>query len=202
MFPITTLRSIVAVAVAAILLGTIPLAAIQGDQKASAAFASAERKIQWIGENGASDHPAHRPTVLTATEWNAYLNEGGVKLPEGVSSVHLTSQPAVVHGDAEVDFDRLTSNRTRNNPLLQLFTGKHHVTVTAQASAANGVGTVRVDSVEFDGVEIPRIALEYFCNRYLRPKYGNAISTDATFPLRARIDAATLGADQVTITQR
>jgi hypothetical protein len=173
-----------------------------GDQRQSSAFANAERKIQWISENGRSEHPSNRPTVLTAAEWNAYLNEGGVKLPEGVTRVNLTSDPAVVHGDAEVDFDRLTSNRTRNNPFLQLFTGKHHVTATAQAAAVNGVGTVRVQSVEFDGVKIPEIALEYFCNRYLRPKYGNAVGMDSRFPLHSRIDTAILGKDQVTITQR
>jgi hypothetical protein len=123
-------------------------------------------------------------------------------LPEGVSNIRLSSQPAVVHGDAEVNFDRLTSNRTRSNPFLSLFTGKHHVTVTAQAAAANGVGMVRVESVEFDGVEVPRIALEYFSNRYLRPKYGNAIGLDSTFRLHSRIETAILGTDQVSITQR
>jgi len=178
------------------------LATTYGEQRRSASFASAERKIGWIGENGHSEHPSNRPTVLTADEWNAYLNEGGVQLPEGVTRVQLTSDPAVVHGDAEVDFDRLTSNRTRNNPLLQLFTGKHHVTATAQAAAVNGVGTVRVQSVEFDGVKIPEMALEYFCNRYLKPKYGNAVGIDSHFALHSHIDTAILGKDQVTITQR
>jgi hypothetical protein len=125
-----------------------------------------------------------------------------VNLPEGVSNIRITSQPAVVNGDAEVDFDRLTASRTRNNPLLALFTGKHHVSVIAQAAAVGGVATVHVQSVAFDGVGIPRIALEYFAGRYLRPKYGNAIGMDSTFRLRSRIDTAILGSDQVTITQR
>lgn len=180
---------------------TFLLATTYGHRQ-SATFAGAERKIDWIAENGRSGHPSTRPTVLTSAEWNAYLNEGGVTLPEGVSSVHLTTDPAVVHGDAEVDFDQLTANRTRKNPLLQLFTGKHHVTVTAQAAASNGIGTVRVESVQFDGLEIPRMALEYFCNRYLRPKYGNAYGMDSTFRLHSHIDTAILGADKVTITQR
>ena len=184
------------------LLSSMLLAAPRGQVDHSQAFASAERKIEWIGENGHSTTPSKRSTVLTAAEWNAYLNEGGVKLPEGVSNVHLSSKPAVIHGDAEVDFDRLTANRTRNNPLLSLFTGKHHVTATAQAAAANGIGTVRVDSVEFDGVQVPPFAVEYFCNRYLRPKYGNAIGVDSTFRLHSHIDTAILGNNQVTITQR
>jgi hypothetical protein len=184
-----------------LIFATLLLAAY-GQEAKSPAFLSAQHKFAWIGENSRSEHPSTRPTVLTAAEWNAYLNEGGVKMPDGVTSVHITTQPARVYGDAEVDFDRLTANRTRNNPLLQLFTGKHHVTATAQASASNGIGTVHVESVQFDGVEIPRIALEYFAARYLRPKYANAVGMDSTFPLKSHIDSATIGPNQVTITQR
>jgi hypothetical protein len=188
--------------IAAVLLGALLLGYSYGEEKHSSAYVGAERKIKWIRDNAGSPHPSTKPTVLTSAEWNAYLNEGGVKLPEGVSHVRLSSQPAVVHGDAEVDFDRLTSNRTRSNPFLSLFTGKHHVTATAQAAASNGIGTVRVESVEFDGVEVPRIALEYFSNRYLRPKFGNAVGMDSTFRLHSRIDTAILGTDQISISQR
>lgn len=168
----------------------------------SPAFASAERKIAWLGENGRAAQPSTRPTVLTAEEWNAYLNEGGVKLPEGLSNLRISSQPGAAQGNAEIDFDRLTANRTRGNPLLGLFTGKHHVTVNAQLSATNGIGTVHVESVTFDGVVVPRFALEYFAGRFLRPKYGNAVGLDPTFHLPSRIDTAIVGSDQLTITQR
>jgi hypothetical protein len=184
-----------------VLFVTLLLAA-HGQQAKSSALESAERKITWIGENGRSEHPSPRPTVLTAAEWNAYINQGGVKLPDGVTSIRLATSPAIIHGDAEVDFDSLTANRTRNNPLLQLFTGKHHVTASAHASASHGIATIQVDTVAFDGVEIPRIALEYFAGKYLRPKYGNAIGMDSVFHLKNRIDSAILGTDQVTITQR
>lgn len=186
---------------APILLATLLLAAF-GQAAKSSAYLSAERKLAFIAENGRREHPSTSPTVLTAAEWNAYLNEGGVRMPPGVTSIRLTTQPAVIHGDAEVDFDSLTANHTRNNPLLQLFTGKHHVTASAHASAVHGVATVQVDTVQFDGVDIPRFALEYFAAKFLRPKYGNAIGMDSTFPLKNRIDTAILGTDQVTITQR
>jgi hypothetical protein len=172
------------------------------DAAPSRAFASADRKIHFIGENGRSQHPSTAPTVLTAEEWNAYLNQGGVKLPDGLSNIKISSEPAVVHGDAEVDFDKLTAGRTRSNPLLALFTGKHHVTGVAQAAAVNGIATIRVQSVAFDGVEVPTFALEYFANKYLKPKYGNAVGMDSTFPLKNRIDTAILGEDRVTITQK
>jgi hypothetical protein len=183
-------------------LGTHLLAASQAQQAHSTAYDSAAGKIAWLAENAHSSNPSTRPTTLTASEWNAYLNEGAAKLPAGLSNIRISSQPEVVHGDAEVDFDRLTSNRTRANPFLALFTGKHHVAVTAHVVIADAIGTVRVDSVQFDGVEVPRIALEYFANRYLQPKYGKAVGMDATIPLRAHIASVTVGADQVTITQR
>jgi hypothetical protein len=184
------------------LLGSVLLAAASGQQAGAAGFAGAAKKFAWLTENGRSANPSTRPTVLTADEWNAYLNEGGVKLPEGVTAVRITSEPGMAHADAEVDFDRLTANRTRSNPLLGLFTGKHHVTATARLAAANGMGTVEVESVQFDGVEIPRFALEYFAGRYLRPKYGSAIGMDSTFALHHRIDTVVVGANQATITQR
>ena len=174
-----------------LLLATLLPASSGAQQAHSAAFESARRKFEWIAQNGESAAPSPSPTVLTAGEWNAYLNEGGVKLPEGISN-----------GRAEIDFDRLTANRTRGNPLLYLFTGKHQVTVNARTEAADGIATLHVNFVAFDGVEIPRLALEYFATRYLRPRYGNAVGLDSTFPLHNRIDTAIVSTDQVTITQR
>jgi hypothetical protein len=191
-------RSIV---VAPLALCILLLAASFAQYAHSRVFASADRKIAWLRENGRSEYPASKPTVLTAEEWNAYLNQGGVKLPEGLSNIRISSQPTIAHGEADVDFDRLTANRSRSNPFLTLFTGKHHVTVTAQLAAARGTGAVRVESFMLDGVEVPRIALEYFADRFLRPKYGSAVGLDSTFHLPARIDSASLGTDQVTISQ-
>jgi hypothetical protein len=166
------------------------------------AYESAERKFAWIGENGRSAVPNPQPTVLASEEWNAYLNEGGVNLPEGVTAVHIHTRPSVIQGEAEVDFDRLTANRTRSNPLLQLFTGKHHVLVLAHGSAIRGVATIQVDHVTFDGVEIPRFALDYFAQRYLRPHYGSAVGLDSVFRLKNRMYTVVVGDEQATITQR
>ena len=168
----------------------------------SEAGASAARKIAYIGANGRSIKPSTTPTVLTAAEWNAYLNEGGVRLPEGISNVRISAEAGMAHGAADIDFDKLTANRTRSNPFLALFTGKHHVTGSALVAASNGVGTVHVASVEFDGVAVPPIALEYFSNKFLRPKYGSAVGLDGRLPLGNRISSVVVGADQVTITQR
>ncbi len=171
-------------------------------QSRLAAYESAEQKIAWIGENGRREIPSPQPTVLTAAEWNAYLNEGGVKLPEGLTAVHIHTRPSFIQGEAEVDFDRMTANRTRSNPLLQLFTGRHHVIVLAHGAAIRGVATIQVDHVTFDGVEIPRFALDYFSQRYLRPKYGSAVGLDSVFRLKNRMQTVVVGDEQATITQR
>jgi hypothetical protein len=199
---IATLRVALRPLLLIVLLGSLLLTPLRGQQAHSPAFDSAVQKFAWLGENGRSANPSTRPTLLTADEWNAYLNEGGVKMADGVSKIRITSEPGVAHGEAEIDFDRLTANRTRSNPFLALFTGKHQVTATAHLSAANGIVSLQVDSVEFDGVEVPRLALEYFANRYLRPKYGNAYGMDSTFALHNRIDTAMTGPNRVTIMQR
>ena len=184
-----------------LLLGTL-LAAAPGQNSAPpSVLESAERKIAYVRENGNSEHPVTTPTVLTAEECNAYLNDGG-RLPSGVSNVRFHAQPGVVQGEADVDFDQLTARRTRNNPLLMLFTGRHHVTALAQASADHGVAHVQIQSIEFDGVTIPKFALEYFAAKFLRPKYGAAYSVDSTFHLKNRIDSALPGDERVTIVQR
>ena len=184
------------------LLGTLLLASSQAQPAHAPAFERARQKLDWIARNGESTSPSTRPTVLTAREWNAFFNKGGVKLPAGVTAVRITSEPGIAHGEADIDFDLLTANRTRANPLLFLFTGKHRVTATAHAEAAHGIATLHVDSVAFDGVQIPRLALEYFAEHFLRPRFGNAVGMDSRFALHNRIDTAIVGANQVTITQR
>jgi hypothetical protein len=184
------------------LAGALLLMSSYGWAAHSAEYDRAAEKFARIAENGKRTDPSPEPTVVTAAEWNAYLNEGGVKLPPGLSKIRITSDDGMAHGEAEVDFDLMTSSRTRKNPFLALFTGKHHVTATADLSAAQGIATVEVQSVNFDGVEIPRVALEYFADRFLRPKYGSAVGTNATFLLHNRIETATVGKDAVTVTQR
>ena len=116
--------------------------------------------------------------------------------------MRIASEPGVARGDAEIDFDRLTANRTRANPLLYLFTGKHRVNVNAHLRANNGIGVVHVDSVFFDGVEI---------------RASPSITSPAAISVRntampsgwirgllciTRIDTAIVGNNQVAITQR
>jgi len=110
-------------------------------------------------------------------------------------------QPGVVIGHAKVDFDQLKAGKNSYNPLLSVFSGIHDVVVTTQAHGAHGQGFVHVDSVSLDGVEVPQFALEMFVDKYLQPKYPY-LGIDSRFALPERVDSATAGQHNVTLTQK
>jgi hypothetical protein len=169
----------------------------------SDSYQSAQRKLKEISENGRLARPQPRTTVLTADEINAYLAQGGVALPEGVQRVRFSSVPTMVTAAARIDFDRLTASRKVSNPwMAALFSGVHEVSVEAQATGGGGMGSVHVGSVAIDGVKVPRVAMQFLVDYYLKPKYGANVGLDSRFPLPARIDVAAVGNNQVAVTQR
>jgi hypothetical protein len=172
------------------------------ERKHSSAYRSSEGKIAHLEQNAKNNPVDPAPTELTAQELNAYLNEGGVVLPQGVHNVKLTSQPGKVNATAEVDFDELTAGKTQTNPLMMLFTGRHDVAGSAQAYGKNGRGVVHVSSVSIDGVAVPQRLLQYFADHYLKPRFGNNVGLDSNFALPVRINSAGVGENQVTLVQR
>ena len=175
---------------------------LMAERKHSSAYRSAESKIARLEQNARNEPVDPAPTVLTTQEINALLNEGGVTLPQGVHNVKFTSQPGTVNATAEVDFDELTAGKTQSNPLMMLFTGRHDVAASAQAYGKNGRGMVHVNSVAIDGVTVPQRLLQYFADRYLKPRFGNNVGLDSNFLLPVRIQSATVGENQVTLVQR
>ncbi len=173
------------------------------EQMYRAAAASAARKLEHIRANAAKAHPDQTPTVLTEREVNAYLDSraGYVDLPNGVRSVQFTGTPGVIRATTVVDFDRITQQRGTQNPLMALFTGVHDVHVTAHAYAAGGQAQIHTDAVDIDGIPVPRMALQYFLDKYVRPKHPE-VSLDTTFKLAYKIDIAQVGEHQLTITQK
>lgn len=167
----------------------------------NAAAASAEAKLRHIEQNARRNPPDQTPTVLTEREINSYLNSGRVQLPTGVRSVRFSGQNGVVDSTARVDFDAITASRRSSNPLLSLFRGVHDVHAVANASASGYRGRVHINSIEIDGVTVPRVALQFFIDRYLRPKYPN-IGMDSVFNLPDRIDTARIGDHQLILTQK
>lgn len=167
----------------------------------SSEFRAMQQKLDYLKRNGAKPHPDPKPTELTAAEANPYFNEGGVKLPRGVTQVHLTSKPGVIDGHAQVDFEQIVQGHGSSNPLYSMFSGTHDVHAMAQASGTNGVGTIKVQSVDLDGVEVPQFALEFFVQHYLTPKYHN-VGMTSTFKLPDRIQTATVETGKVVLIQR
>jgi len=167
----------------------------------SADFHAMEQKLAYLKANGAKAHPDPKPTELTEGEANAYFAEGGVKLPKGVSALHLTSRPGVLDAHAKIDFEEVMQGRGSNNPLYAMFSGKHDVEVVAQASGKNGSGSIQVQSIQLDGSEVPRWALEFFVQHYITPKYPN-VGMTTTFKLPQRIDSAVVETGKVRLVQR
>jgi hypothetical protein len=164
-------------------------------------FRSMQAKLAFLKQNAAKAHPDSKPTELTEAEVNAYFNEGGVKLPKGVSHVRLSSQPGVIDAHAQIDFEAITNGRGSNNPVYSLFSGTHEIHAVAPASGANGTGSIRVQTVELDGVQVPQFLLQLFVEHYITPKYPN-VGMTSTFKLPLHIDSAVVDSGRVRLVQK
>ena len=184
-----------------LLVATASLVAAQAQPQHSDAYRSMEQKIAHLKQNAAREHPDPKPTEITQDEANAYFAEGGVKMPLGVSGLNLVATPGALDGHAKVDFDAITEKARSKNPLLGVFTGVHDVHLVTQAGGTNGTGTITVQKVELDGIEIPQMILQLFVDRYLKAKYPN-VGLTSTFKLPLRIDTATVETGKVTLAQK
>lgn len=192
-------KSVVPIAATLFLL-TLSLTAKQVQH--SAAFLSMDRKVKILEANAQRPPTYPQYTDITQEELNAYIAEGGVDMPKGIEDAKVDFKPAVVHATATVNFDTLAEGHTGTNPIFAaLFTGMHDVEAQAQASGAQGEGTLIVDWVKLDGIEIPRAALDYLVQHYVRSKYPNAGMT-TRFSLPVKIDMAVVQQGKVTLTQR
>jgi hypothetical protein len=162
---------------------------------------SFQHKIDFIEQNARAPHPSTTPTIMTEDEINDYFAAGRVKLPQGVKKVTFQGKTGVVTTLTVVDFDEIKQGQHTSNPLLSIFSGTHNVNIEADAVGAAGKGKVHVRSVTIDGIEVPRMALEYFINKYLKPKYPN-VSMDSEFQLPDKIDTATVGYHKLTVVQK
>ena len=167
----------------------------------SATFHSMQQKVSYLKHNAAMAHPDSRPTEITEAEANAYFDEGAVKLPKGVSKVHLASQPGMLDGHAQIDFAEIMQGKGSSNPLLSLFSGTHDVHLLAQAGGASGSGIIRVQTVAIDDIEVPQMALQFFAQHYITPRYPN-VGVTSSFKLPLRIDSAVVEAGRVRLVQR
>lgn len=162
---------------------------------------SMQAKLDHIQQNGQQARPDQTPTAMTEEEVNDYIASGHIILPQGVKKLRLEGRSGVVTAYVNVDFDEIRAGQRSANPMLSVFNGQHDVRVEASASGTGGQGKVSVHEVTIDGFSVPRMALEYFVNKYISPKYPN-IGIDSEFQLPDRIDLATVGYHKVTVTQK
>ncbi|HEY6307817.1 MAG TPA: hypothetical protein VI488_15300 [Candidatus Angelobacter sp.] len=162
---------------------------------------SMQRKLDHIRENAASPRPDQEPTVITEEEVNDYFASGRVALPQGVKKVTLQGKSGVVDAFVNVDFDEIRAGQRSSNPLLAIFSGRHDVQLQADVAGSGGQGKVHVRSVNIDSVEVPRVALEFFVEKFLKPKYPN-VGLDSEFQMPSRIDTASVGYHKLTLTQK
>ena len=183
----------------ALLIGCLCAA---GQQASSHRLAdSMQRKLNHIEQNGKLAHPDQTPTVMTEEEINDYFAAGRVKLPQGVKKVSFQGQSGILITLATIDFDEIRAGQHSSNPLLSIFSGTHNVRVESDAAATGGKARVHIRTVSIDGVDVPRMALEYFINKYLKPKYPN-VGIDSEFQLPDKIDIATINYHKLTVTQK
>jgi hypothetical protein len=168
---------------------------------ANPATQSAKRKIEHIESNAQARPPDSTPTVLTEDEVNAYINSGAVRLPKGVQRVRMEGAPGVVTANTVVNFDQITQGSRSMNPLLMLFSGVHDVQIAAHAHGERRQGYVHVDRVAIDNVEVPQVALQFFIDHYIKPKYPE-VGIDTRFQMPDRIDTAVVGQQKLTIVQK
>lgn len=164
------------------------------------AYTSMEKKIALLE---AGPTAPSQTVTMTQDELNSFFAEGGVQVPKGLSNIKFDLRPGIVHATSEVDFDQLSEGHGGGgNPLFSaLFSGTHDVDAEAQASGTTGQGTVTIQSVKLDGVQVPKSALEYLIQHYVKPKYPQAGMT-STFELPVQIDSATVQQGQVELVQK
>jgi len=162
---------------------------------------SMEKKIALVRENGARPEPQKRVTIFEQDEINAYFAERRLKMPDGVKSVTFDLSTDKVVSQTRVDFDEITRERRNHNPLMYLFTGTHNVEVVARTrNSGAGAIHVAVESVVIDGVTVPRMALQFFIERFVNPKYPT-VGLDRDYQLPSKMKSVVVGARKGTVTQ-
>ena len=177
-----------------------PLAATQTNSGHRLAD-SMQAKLDHIQQNGQLARPDQMPTILTEEEVNDYIASDHIILPQGVKKLRMEGRTGVVTAFLNVDFDEIRGGQKSANPMLSVFSGRHDVRVEATASGSGGQGRVSVREVTIDGFSVPRMALEFFANKYITPKYPN-LGVDSEFQLPDRIDLASVGYHKLTVTQK
>jgi hypothetical protein len=160
-----------------------------------------EQKLAYLHENSLRAHPDPKPTQFGEQEVNAFIAAGGLRLPAGVQSLRFEGEPGAITAFTKVDFDQVRAGSRSMNPLLSVFSGVHDVVVMAHGEGLHGQGTVHIDWVSLDGVEVPNFILVLFAEKFITPKHPD-LGVDSHFALPERINTATVGTHQLAVLQK
>jgi len=191
--------------VALFAVGAVTLTAGQGLTKRDAD--SFDRKLAAVLERGAPAGAAGRSlrTTITEAEVNAYLKfQGAAQLPVGVVNPSLSIlDTARVGASATVDLDavRKSQDRTWTDPLAYV-SGLVEIRVVGKLRAANGSGTLELESATLGGVPIPKALLQEVVSYYSRTAETPAgFNLDHPFSLPQRIRHVELQRGSAVIVQ-
>lgn len=191
------------------LVAIVTASTIAGAQDTTQADAvRMEKKVSTIVLRGAQPKPKPPTPIRTGftdREVNAYFRIKGPEfLPEGV----LNPQVAIGDGGklnarATVDLDAALKTKERSffDPLSWLG-GKTEVTATGTVRAAEGMGTLQLESATLGGITIPKTLLQTLVSYYTRtPEAPQGFDIDKPFILPAGIRAVETKRGEATVVQ-
>ena len=131
-------------------------------------------------------------TSFTDREVNAFFKFNGKDaLPTGVVNPQVTiASPGRIEARAIVDLDavRLSEKRSMLDPLNLLLRGKVEVTAAGFFRAAQGLGTLQLESATCAGITIPKSLLQELVTYYTRsPDMPGGFNLDKPFALPANL---------------
>lgn len=137
---------------------------------------------------------------FTEAEVNSYLfYELASRYPRGVSKINVRFTPGHLQGTCEVDFEKLRAARRSPGGMMDyLFFGVHTLAVEGGFSAVGGTGQFDLQTVELDGVPLPRMLVDFLIDTYLRPRFPT-LALDSPFRMPYSIDRVQVGRASIEV---
>lgn len=167
-----------------------------------------EKKVSTIALRGAQLKPGSPTPIRTGftdREVNAYFRIKGPEfLPDGLLNPQVfIGDGGKLNAKAIVDLDAALKPKQRSffDPLAWL-SGKTEVTAAGTVRAAEGMGTLQIESATLGGVGIPKTVLQTLVSYYTRtPETPQGFDIDKPFPLPANIRAVETKRGEATVVQ-
>lgn len=145
-------------------------------------------------------------TSFTDREVNSFFKfNGAAFLPTGVVNPNVTiDEGGRLRMRAIADLDAVRNSQPRGwlDPSAYLLRGSLEVTAVGLVAAANGKGTMVIESTTLGGVTIPKSLLQQLVTYYTKsPELPNGFDLDKPFDLPSNIRAVEMKRGSATIVQ-